>query len=92
MSTCWCEVKTLYHLAAVHVVHFSLGMHVAAPTVLFADTTCRQAALPCNEDCAFVQQSRGADPTIKTEDYDPYLNPGPKTPLEVRLSASSCCP
>ena len=28
-------------------------------------------------------QSRGADPSLKTEDYDPYLNPGPKTALEV---------
>ncbi len=28
-------------------------------------------------------QSRGADPSIKTEDYDPYLNPGCKTPLEA---------
>jgi hypothetical protein len=29
-------------------------------------------------------QSRGADPSIKTEDYDPYLNPGRKLPVEVR--------
>lgn len=27
--------------------------------------------------------SRGADPSLKTEDYDPYLNPGRKTPVEV---------
>ena len=27
--------------------------------------------------------SRGADPSLKTEDYDPYLNPGKKTPVEV---------
>lgn len=29
--------------------------------------------------------SEGADPTIRTEDYDPYLNPGKKIPLEVSL-------
>jgi len=27
--------------------------------------------------------SEGADPEIKCEDYDPYLNPGRKTPLEL---------
>lgn len=27
--------------------------------------------------------SRGADPSILTEDYDPYLDPGPKTPQQV---------
>ena len=27
--------------------------------------------------------SEGADPTIKCEDYDPYLNPGRRTPLEL---------
>jgi len=27
--------------------------------------------------------SRGADPSILTEDFDPYLNPGPKRPVEV---------
>ena len=30
-------------------------------------------------------QSRGADPNIQTEDYDPYLNPGKKTPREVAI-------
>ena len=30
-----------------------------------------------------LPQSRGADPSIKTEDYDPYLNPGKKLPVEV---------
>jgi hypothetical protein len=30
-------------------------------------------------------QSRGADPSIRTEDYDPYLNPGCKLPIEVAL-------
>ena len=29
--------------------------------------------------------SEGADPTIVTEDYDPYLNPGRKTPIEVAV-------
>ena len=37
-------------------------------------------------------QSRGADSSIKTEDYDPYLNPGPKTPLDVRSLDSSVLP
>lgn len=32
-------------------------------------------------------QSRGADPSIRTENYEPYLNPGRKLPVEVR----SCC-
>ncbi len=30
-------------------------------------------------------QSRGADPSIKTENYDPYLSPGRKLPVEVGL-------
>ena len=29
--------------------------------------------------------SEGADPTVVTEDYDPYLNPGRKTPIEVAV-------
>jgi len=29
--------------------------------------------------------SRGADPTITSEDYDPYLNPGKKLPIEVAV-------
>jgi len=29
--------------------------------------------------------SRGADPTIRTEDYDPYLNPGKKLPIDVAV-------
>lgn len=32
-----------------------------------------------------ILQSRGADPSILTEDYDPYLNPGPKRPIEVAV-------
>ena len=27
--------------------------------------------------------SRGADPQVRTKNYDPYLDPGRKTPLEV---------
>eukprot|EP00216_Chloropicon_sp_CCMP2111_P006015 CAMPEP_0198235850 /NCGR_PEP_ID=MMETSP1446-20131203/1725_1 /TAXON_ID=1461542 ORGANISM="Unidentified sp, Strain CCMP2111" /NCGR_SAMPLE_ID=MMETSP1446 /ASSEMBLY_ACC=CAM_ASM_001112 /LENGTH=537 /DNA_ID=CAMNT_0043917239 /DNA_START=83 /DNA_END=1696 /DNA_ORIENTATION=+ len=27
--------------------------------------------------------SRGADPSIRTEDYDPYLNPGKKVPMDL---------
>jgi [acyl-carrier-protein] S-malonyltransferase len=30
-------------------------------------------------------QSRGADPRIRTEDYDPYLDPGKKLPVEVAI-------
>ena len=39
-------------------------------------------------------QSRGADPSIKTEDYDPYLNPGRKLAVEVRDGAwaGGCLP
>jgi len=29
--------------------------------------------------------SRGADPSIQSEDYDPYLNPGKKLPIEVAV-------
>ncbi|KAI3426449.1 hypothetical protein D9Q98_008816 [Chlorella vulgaris] len=29
--------------------------------------------------------SRGADPTLRTENYDPYLNPGKKLPIEIAL-------
>lgn len=29
--------------------------------------------------------SRGADPTIASEDYDPYLNPGKKLPVDVSI-------
>jgi hypothetical protein len=31
-------------------------------------------------------QSRGADPSILTEDYDAYLNPGKKSPADTELS------
>lgn len=30
--------------------------------------------------CRPPPQSRGADPTITSDDFDPYLDPGPKTP------------
>ena len=30
-------------------------------------------------------QSRGADPTILSEDFEPYLNPGKKSPVEVAI-------
>lgn len=30
-------------------------------------------------------QSRGADPSLRTEDYDPYLSPGRKLPVEVAV-------
>jgi len=29
--------------------------------------------------------SRGADPSIRSEDYDPYLNPGKKLPIDVSV-------
>lgn len=28
-------------------------------------------------------RSRGADPNVETEDYEPYLNPGRKTPIQI---------
>ena len=59
----------------------SIGL-CATSIVLLARDTSKQPH-PAMRLCPFVQQSRGADPTIKTEDYDPYLNPGPKTSLEV---------
>ena len=31
-------------------------------------------------------QSRGADPSILTEEFEPYLSPGRKTPVEVEMS------
>lgn len=31
-------------------------------------------------------QSRGADPSILSDDYDTYLNPGKKTPADTELS------
>ena len=30
-------------------------------------------------------QSRGADPSVRTENYDAYLSPGLKTPREVAI-------
>ena len=30
-------------------------------------------------------QTRGADPTIRTEDFDPYLDPGKKLPIELAM-------
>eukprot|EP00951_Prasinocladus_malaysianus_P026534 scaffold235798_cov49-Prasinocladus_malaysianus.AAC.1 len=36
----------------------------------------------------YVVQSRGADPSIKTDDYEQYLNPGEKLPYEVEMSGS----
>ncbi|BDA43424.1 Malonyl CoA-acyl carrier protein transacylase [Coccomyxa sp. Obi] len=32
-----------------------------------------------------LDMSRGADPTIRTENYDPYLSPGKKMPIDVAL-------
>ncbi len=34
------------------------------------------------DDQGFLQ-SRGADPSIRTEDYDPYLNPGHHLPIDI---------
>lgn len=34
-------------------------------------------------------QSRGGDPSILTEDYDPYLSPGRKSPLEMAIEDES---
>jgi [acyl-carrier-protein] S-malonyltransferase len=30
-------------------------------------------------------QSRGADPSIKSEDVDPYLDPGRKVPIDMAI-------
>jgi hypothetical protein len=44
-----------------------------------------------------LPQSRGADPSILTDDYDPYLDPGRKTPIQVPRPppvasiAPACC-
>lgn len=35
-------------------------------------------------------QSRGADPSVRTEDYDPYLSPGRKLPVEVSAPLLQC--
>ena len=36
-----------------------------------------------------MAQSRGADPSVKTEDYDPYLDPGRKLAIEVAIEDES---
>jgi [acyl-carrier-protein] S-malonyltransferase len=35
--------------------------------------------------------SEGADPNVLTNDYDPYLNPGKKTPIEVAIDDPEVC-
>ena len=43
-------------------------------------------ARPCTPRQLLVcPQSRGADPRIRTENYDPYLDPGRKTPRGVAI-------
>lgn len=37
------------------------------------------------QECYEYLLAAGADPAIRSEDYDPYLTPGPKLPLEVSL-------
>ena len=32
-----------------------------------------------------LSQTRGADPSVRTNNYDPYLSPGLKLPIEVAL-------
>ena len=64
-------------------------LHPVAPSCAGAGRLCVRRPHVAKQQLPLSQQSRGADPTIKTEDYDPYLNPGPKTPLEVRLSVGS---
>lgn len=34
-------------------------------------------------------QSRGADPTIRSENFEPYLSPGKKLPVEVATEDES---
>ena len=43
------------------------------------------AATTCMLQIYMCMQNRGADPSIRTEDYDPYLSPGMKLPIEVAL-------
>lgn len=64
----------LLHACAC-VIHDSLA---------FAQRVVVQAEGPCYA-CTTTWQSRGADPSIRTEDYDPYLNPGKKLAIEVAL-------
>ena len=46
----------------------------------------RHPARPCTtRQLPLCPQSRGADPRIRTENYDPYLDPGCKTPREVAI-------
>lgn len=36
-------------------------------------------------------QSRGADPTILSENFEPYLSPGRKAPVEVATEDEEVC-
>lgn len=40
---------------------------------------------PPTDHAMLYTQTRGADPSIRTENYDPYLSPGHKLPIEVAL-------
>jgi [acyl-carrier-protein] S-malonyltransferase len=41
--------------------------------------------LPCAPPSSPTLQSRGADPSLLTEDFDPYLSPGPKLAVALAL-------
>ena len=55
----------------------ALAAHVLA-VPLYAN-----AATSCCLTHRIPVQSRGADPSIRTDNYDPYLDPGKKLPVEV---------
>ena len=44
---------------------------------------CRVLKLNTSPWLCHRPQSRGADPSIRTEDYDPYLNPGHHLPIDI---------
>ena len=59
-------------------------VHPLTPTPLpHLSSTAKPPSLP--PSLTPSRQSRGADPSLRTEDYDPYLNPGRKLPVEVAL-------
>ena len=47
-------------------------------------SSCQKCYIKCTSQPLSLQ-SRGADPSIRTENYDPYLSPGLKLPMDVAL-------
>ena len=50
-------------------------------------SSCQNCSTICTSQLLSLQ-SRGADPGIRTENYDPYLSPGLKLPMDVALEDS----